>query len=349
MRAAVCTSYGPPERVLALTDAPRPAPGRGEALVRQLASSVNPIDARKRAGYGRVLFESRRRPLFPWILGADVSGVVEAVGPGVRRFRPGDAVFGAVGPFAPGAHAEFVAIPEAHLAPRPETLDAEEAAALPYAGLTAWAALVGAAGLRPGDGAGRRAFVNGASGGVGAIAVQLLKAWGWRVAATCGADNAALVEELGADIVIDYRAEDFTRRLTDVDLALDCVGDAVEDGERRVETVLRRGGVQVTLVHPLARLMDRHGVALGGARAAAEYARRRARHRGRYRWALYKPDGAALERLGRMADDGTLRPVIGATFTLDQIAEAHGRIEGGGGPGKTVLRIGPATPEPPSS
>ncbi len=346
MRAAACLRYGRPDQALALIDAPRPAPRRGEVLVRNRASSVNPIDARKRAGYGRALFEKRRRPLFPWVLGSDVSGVVETVGPGAGRFRPGDAVFGAVAPFAEGAHADYVAIPEAHLAPKPERLSFAEAAALPYAALTAWAAL-SAAGVTPGGGDGRRAFVNGASGGVGTVAVQLLKAWGWRVAATCSGANAELVADLGAETVIDHRTEDFTRRLTDIDLAFDAVGDAVEDGERRVASVLRRGGAQVTLVHPLARLLDRHGVALGGAAAAAEYARRRARHRGRYRWALYRPDGAALDALRGLVETGALRPVISAALPLDAIAEAHARVEAGAGPGKTVLLIDPAEPAPP--
>jgi NADPH:quinone reductase-like Zn-dependent oxidoreductase len=346
MRAAACLRYGSAEDALEIIDAPRPAPGRGAVLVRNLASSLNPIDARKRAGYGRALFEKRRRPLFPWILGSDVSGVVEAVGPGARRFRPGDAVFGAVAPFAPGAHADYVALLETHLAPRPAALSAAEAAALPYAALTAWAALVGAAGLRPGDGAGRLAFVNGASGGVGAVATQLLNAWGWRVAATCSESKADLVRGLGAETVIDHRAEDFTTRLSAVDLALDAVGDAAEDGEARVESILRPGGVQVTLVHPLARMMDARGVALGGATAAAEYARRRARHRGRYRWALYRPDGAALRTMAAMVDAGALRPVIGAALPLDRIAEAHERVERGDGPGKTVLMIDPDTDKP---
>lgn len=337
MRAAACTAYGRPREALEIIDLPEPSPDVGEVLVRVRAASLNPIDARKRAGYGRALFERRRRPLFPWILGGDCAGVVEAVGEGAEGFAPGDAVMAGVGPFDAGTHADLVPVRAAWLAPKPERLSFVEAAALPYAGLTAWAALTRFGGVAPGR-RGGLALVNGASGGVGTVAVQLLKAWGWTVAATAAADAQDLLRRLGADCPIDYRAQDVTEALHHVDHVLDCVGDMVEGMERRCLSVLRPGGTYVTLVHPLARSLDRFGLVPGGAAAAALFARRRlAAGRARYRWALYRPDGAALAEMGRMVEAGTLTPVVDAVLPLEAVAEAHARVEAGGGRGKIVL------------
>jgi NADPH:quinone reductase-like Zn-dependent oxidoreductase len=342
MRAAVCTGYGPAETVMEMRDdLPAPEPGRGEVVVHVLATSANPIDARKRAGYGRALFERARKPTFPWILGGDASGVVAAVGPSVSGVSQGDAVIGAPGPFRPGTYAERVALKASEIAPKPAALSFAEAAALPYAGLTAWSALTRTAGLRPDAGAGRVALVNGASGGVGTVAVQLLKAWGWRVAATCSADAAPLMEALGADEVIDYRADDFTERLAGLDLVFDAVGDGVEGMEARCLSVLKRpGGTYVTLVHPVVRSIDRFGLAPGGAAAAATFMRRRLAAAGRgYGWAVFKPDGEALAALAALVERRALRPVIGRVLPLERVAEAHAALERGGSRGKTVLTV----------
>ncbi len=339
MRAVVCTGYGDAADVLATPDdLPPPEPGPGEVVVRVRAASVNPIDARKRRGYGRALFERGRSPLFPWILGGDLAGVVEAAGPGATRFERGDAVIGAPGPFAGGTHAERVAIRARDLAPAPAGLSFVESAAIPYSGLTAWSALTRAAGLRPGDGRGRRALVNGASGGVGHLAVQILAAWGWRVAATCSADAVEMVAGLGAEEVVDHRAENFADRLSGLDLVLDAVGEGVAGMEARALSVVSRRGRYATLVHPLAGLLDRHGVVPGGAAAAALFAARtlRAAPR-RYGWALFKPDGEALSELSRLAESGALTPVIDRVTPATRAAEAHEAIERGGVRGKVVL------------
>ena len=354
MKAVLCEGYGPAREVLRIADdAPAPGIGRGEVLVRNLATSINPIDARKRAGYGRALFERSRRPRFPWVLGGDVSGVVEAVGPGVTDLAPGDAVIGAPGPFRAGAHAEFAALKRDDLARKPASLSFAAAAALPYAGLTLWAALTRSAGLRPAAGAGRAALVNGASGGVGSLAVQVLKAWGWSVSATCSGDAAPLVAALGAETVVDHRREDFTTRLAGLDLVLDLVGDLKEGMEARCLSVLKRpGGTYVTTVHPVVRNLDRYGLAPGGAAAAATFAKRRLAAAGRgYGWAVFRADGEALAALGAMAETGALRPVIGRVLPLERAAEAHEAIEAGGLRGKLVLTIdaeaaGPAPRHP---
>ena len=340
MRAAAVTGYGPAEESLALIDLPDPDPGPGEVLVRVEAASVNPIDARKRAGYGRALFEKRRDALFPWVLGGDCAGVVEAAGPGVDAWAPGDAVMAGTGAFGPGTHAERVALRAQWLAPKPANLSFAEAAALPYAALTVWSALVRFGGVKP-RGPDRAALVNGASGGTGVMAVQLLKAWGWSVAGTASADAAPLLRDLGADVVIDRRAEDFATHLRDLDLVLDGVGDAVEGMERRCLSVLRPGGAYVALVHPIASSLDRYGLLQGGAAAAALFAKQSlAAGRARYRWALYRPDGAALAEIGRLAESGALRPILDTVLPLDAVAEAHRRVEAGGVRGKIVLAVG---------
>lgn len=199
MRAIVMQARGGPE-VLKLEEVPRPEPLLTEVLVRVHAAGVNPVDAGVRAGAFPLLAP-------PAILGWDVSGVVEAITPGVTRFRVGDEVFGMpLFPRAAGAYAEYVAAPARQLVRRPPALDHVEAGGLPLAGLTAWQALVDIAAVQPGQ----RVLIHAAGGGVGHLAVQIAKARGAYVIGTASHGKHDLVRSLGADEVIDYRETDFT-------------------------------------------------------------------------------------------------------------------------------------------
>ncbi|HEX8869585.1 MAG TPA: NADP-dependent oxidoreductase, partial [Lentzea sp.] len=214
MQAVVADQPGGPE-VLRLREVERPVAGPLEVLVRVRAAGVNPSDWKGRASGG-----GRFERSFPAILGYDVAGVVEAVGPGVTWLRPGDEVMGMPKfPALPGAYAQYVAAPSRHFVRKPASLSFEEAAGLPLAALTAWQGLVDTARLR----AGQRVLVHAAAGGVGHLAVQIAHSLGAEVIGTTSAAKHEFVRSLGADDVIDYRTQDFAEVLSDrpVDVVLD--------------------------------------------------------------------------------------------------------------------------------
>ncbi|MDH6522694.1 NADPH:quinone reductase-like Zn-dependent oxidoreductase [Streptomyces sp. SAI-135] len=227
MRVITQHTLGGPE-VLTIADAPEPQPLPTEVLVRVKAIGLNPLEARLRAGE----FPLIGKP--PFILGWDISGVVEDA-PQTWRFRPGDEVFGMpLFPRAVSAYAEVVSAPALHLARKPASLTHVQAAALPIVGLTAWQGLVDLAGVREGD----RVLVHGGGGGVGYVAIQITKALGAHVITTASGSKRKFVEGFGADEVIDYTAVDFSKAVRDIDVVLDTIGgDTVE---RSLE-VLRPG------------------------------------------------------------------------------------------------------------
>jgi NADPH:quinone reductase-like Zn-dependent oxidoreductase/uncharacterized protein YndB with AHSA1/START domain len=348
MRAMRLERFGAPAEALSLVeDAPLPTMSPDDVLVRVVASSVNPIDCRRRGGYGRRLF-ARRGARLPLVLGRDVSGVVECAGSAVRRFRPGEAVWGAVDGFRDGAWAEFVAVHQRELAAKPASLDYEQAAALPYVGVTTWSALVGRAGLTPGNAAGRRVLVHAGSGGVGSFAIQLLKAWGAWVATTCSTRNVELVTSLGADRVIDYTRQDFSRELRDLDLVFDTLGGEAEAPSLGV-LAERRGAAYVSVVHPLIAFTDRFGLLPGAAAAVGLLTSRKLAQRilhGRgYHWSVAAPDGRALAEIGQLVEAGKIRPVIDRTYPFEALPEAHTYSESNRARGKIIIRIAKNDPQ----
>lgn len=306
MRAVVVEQWGGPE-TLVEREVERPVPGLNEVLVRVHAAGVNPVDWKTRAS--GALIEWGTVPVVGW----DVSGTVEAVGPGVGQFRPGDEVFGMpLFPRQAGAYAEFVVAPARHLAPKPAGLTHTEAAALPLAALTAWQALVDTADVRPGE----RVLVHAAAGGVGHLAVQIAKARGAYVIGTASAGKHDLVRELGADEVIDYRAVRFEDVVSEIDVVLDGIGG--ETAERSLK-VLRPGGRLITLPGP-----DDVPAAGDGVRAV---------------WVLVEPDHLGLREIAALVERGELKPVVGATVPLAEAAKAHELGEQGGVTGKIVLTV----------
>jgi NADPH:quinone reductase-like Zn-dependent oxidoreductase len=310
MHAIRQQAFGGPE-VLELTEVKRPVPVPTEVLVRVRAAGVNPVEAVIRSG----LFPLLGQP--PFILGWDVSGVVEGIEPGVTRFRPGDEVYGL--PFFPraaSAYAEYVVAPSRQLARKPAGLSHAEAAALPLAGLTAWQALVDTAQVV----SGQRVLIHGAGGGVGRLAVQIAKARGAHVIGTASAAKHDFVSGLGADELIDYRATDFAAHAGGVDVVLDTVGGATA---RRSIGVLRPGGLLVTIV-------GRRDVDLA---ARTEAAGRR------FAGLSVEPDYPGLEALAGLAESGNLRVHLQATVDLAGAAKAHELLESGGTTGKIALTV----------
>jgi NADPH:quinone reductase-like Zn-dependent oxidoreductase len=305
------TSFGGPE-VLRVTRSQRPAPLPTEVLVRVRAVGVNPVEGMIRDGRFPLLGQP------PFVLGWDVSGVVERVGPGTARFRPGDEVYGMpLFPRPASAYAEYVAAPSRQLARKPAGLDHVHAAALPLAGLTAWQGLVDVARIEPGQ----RVLIHGAGGGVGHVAVQIARARGARVVATASAAKAAFVGSLGAEEVIDYRAADFADVVRDVDVVFDVVGGGY--GDRSLRT-LRPGGLLVTAVDHGDRELAERALAAGR----------------RFEGLAVEPDHVGLEELAKLVESGQLVAHVTRTFRLDEAAAAHELVATGSVQGKVVMTVG---------
>ncbi|MEV4195580.1 NADP-dependent oxidoreductase [Streptomyces toxytricini] len=305
MRAVVVSQWGGPE-VLTETEIDRPEPGLGEILVRVHAAGVNPVDWKTRATGALVSWD--RIPVVGW----DVSGTVEAVGPGVTLYRPGDEVYGMPRfPRQAGGYAEYVTAPARHFARKPASLDHVQAAALPLAALTAWQALVDTAGVT----AGQRVLVHAAAGGVGHLAVQIAKARGAYVIGTASAAKHGVLRGLGADELVDYRTEDFAEAVSDVDVVLDALGGEVAERSLRV---LKPGGHLVTLPGPDVP------AGAGGVRAS---------------FVVVEPDLRGLEEITALVEQGLLKPLVETVLPLEQAAKAHEIGEQGRTTGKIVLTV----------
>ena len=309
-------AYGGPE-VLGVEEVPRPRATGHRLLVRVCATSVNPVDWRIRRGELRFLTGNR----FPKIPGRDISGEVVEVGTGVRSFRAGDEVYGMLGGLF-GASAEYAAVSERLVTSKPRNLSHEEAAAVPLAGLTALQALRDAGNLRGGS-AGRRVLVNGASGGVGTFAVQLVRSMGAEVAAVCSERNAKLVRELGAAEVIDYNQEDFTRRVGAYDVVFDAVGNKDYASCRRA---LSPNGMYVTTEPGPRGFLEQSLTTFSTGRKA--------------RVVLVRNSARDLELLREMVEGERLRPVVDRSYPLQETADAHAYSETKRVRGKIIITTG---------
>jgi NADPH:quinone reductase len=315
MRAMVVPQFGGPE-VFELKDIPRPAPGPGEVLVRVVCSGVNPVDAKLRRDGRWAQLEP------PVVLGHDVSGVVEAAGPGETQFRPGDEVY-----YTPelfnnplGSDAEYNVVPESIIAPKPRSLTHEQAAAVPLAGGTAWEGVVRRLQIKPGE----TILIHGGAGGVGSFAVQIAKAYGARVFATASAKNQSTLKKLGADVAMDYardNAAEICRRETG-GAGVDAVFDTV-------------GGTLIGDSVPAVRAFGRMACILPpGGDLTRLYVKNLTIH------AIFLTrEGKRLREIARLIDDGRVRPLIDQVLPLEDVRRAHERLDTGHGTGKIVLRV----------
>jgi len=324
MKAIVQDRYGPPS-ALELRDIDRPVPAAGEVLVRVRAAAVNALDWHFVRGdpYVARLSLGLRRPTVP-VRGRDFAGVVEAVGPGVTTFGPGDEVYGE----ANGSFAEFAIAPLAAIDRKPANLSFEQAAAIPLAGITALMGIRDAAQVHKGQ----TILINGASGGVGPYAIQLAKQFGAEVTAVCRTRNVELVRSVGADHVVDYTREDFTRGGRRYDAVFDLVGNRSMSECRRV---LRPGGVLVLSGGGVYR----GGSLLGpiGLIIKATLTRRFVRDRVVVLTA--RPSSAHLATLRELAEAGRLTPVIDRTYPLAEVAAAITYLEGEHARAKVVITV----------
>lgn len=330
MRAFVITKYRQP---LELAEVSEPEVGERDVLIRVEAVGLNQLDEKIRAGeFARILPYA-----LPVVLGNDVAGTVIRVGRSVESFRPGDRVFARPAQDRMGAFAERIAVDEADLAPVPSSISMAEAGSLPLVALTAWQALV----ERGRVGAGQKVLIHAGAGGVGSIAIQLAKHLGATVATTASAANAEFVRELGADVVIDYRTEDFETLLSEYDLVLDSLGG--ENLEKSLR-VLRPGGLAIGISGPpdpsFAKRMGMNAVVRLAVAALSRRIRRRAHRLGvRYEFLFMRADGEQLGRIATLVDDGVLRPVVAKTYPFEQIPAALDALAAGGGRGKIVATL----------
>jgi NADPH:quinone reductase-like Zn-dependent oxidoreductase len=318
VKAIALEDFGTPE-VFYEADIPRPVPLPSEVLVRVHAVGLNPVDWKTRQGLptpARVSMGSG-----PHVLGWEVSGVVEAVGPGVHLFGPGDEVYGLPWFPRPGsAYAEFVTAPSRQFAAKPANVDHVHAAAIPLAGLTAWHALTEVARVE----AGQRVLVHAAAGGVGHLAVQLARHLGAYVIGTASESKHDFLRTLGVNEVIDYRTTRFEEAVAPVDVVLDLVGDRQDSTTTRSLEVLKPDGIVVRIAP---------GSDDGLPAAAARRGLRVSRD------ILVEPDGCGLKHLATLVEAGELVVHVEQAFSLDQVADAHRRGESNGVTGKLVLTV----------
>ncbi|WDL84723.1 NADP-dependent oxidoreductase [Aeromonas bestiarum] len=332
MKALTFKRYGKSPDI-GLTDLPRPTLRPDELLVEVHAAAVNPIDNMILTGIFKPILDFQ----FPATLGSDLAGVVTEVGSRVTRFKPGDAIFANIFDLGTGSIAEFAVVPESAAALKPANLDFVQAASIPMVGLTSWQALKERAHLR----AGQKVFIPAGAGGIGTFAIQLAKHLGAKVGTTTSTGNVALVRSLGADEVVDYKKQEFENVLRGYDAVLGTIrGDALE----KSIGILTPGSKIVSLVGPLDaafardrrlnivltclfRLMSRKIMRLAKKRDVT------------YSFLFARPDGAQLAEIGKLLEQGHIRPVIDRVFPFEQAKEALAYLAQGHAKGKVVIKM----------
>jgi NADPH:quinone reductase-like Zn-dependent oxidoreductase len=332
VKAFIVDRYGKKGSVR-IGEMPEPRLREDDVLVQVHAAGVNPLDSKIAAGEFKLILPYR----LPLILGNDFAGVVVRVGSRVRGFKPGDAVYARPDADRIGAFAEFIAIKAESLAIKPKQLTMEEAASIPLVGLTAWQALIEKANLQKGQ----KVLIHAGSGGVGTFAIQLAKHVGAIVATTTSAANLDWVKALGADIVIDYARDDFTKLLRDYDVVLNSLGADVLEKSLQV---LKPGGKLISISGPpdpdFAQDMGSPWILRQVMRVLSYRIRKKARRQGvSYSFLFMKANGDQLREIGRLIDSGAIRAVVERVFPFESTNEAMAYVERGRAKGKVVVKV----------
>ncbi|MFH8500859.1 NADP-dependent oxidoreductase [Streptomyces flaveolus] len=333
MRAFLVEKYGGRAGVRA-ADIPDPQVGADDVLVKIHAAGVNPLDLRIRNGDFKAFLPYR----LPLVLGNDLAGTVVRVGPSVTRFAVGNEVYARPDKDRIGTFAELLAVHQNDLAPKPATLTMAEAASLPLVALTAWQALVERAHVQPGQ----RVLIHAGAGGLGSIAVQLAKALGAHVATTVSTAKVDLAKDLGADVVVDYRTQDFGKVLDGYDVVLDSLGG---DNLAKSLRVLKPGGIAISVAGPpdpaFARELGLNPFLRLAMTALSFKTRRKAKRHGvTYSFLFMKANGDQLRELTPLIDTGKIRPVVDRVFPFEEALQAMEHVEKGRAKaGKVVLAV----------
>lgn len=332
MQAFTVDRYEKKER-LRVGDVPEPVLREDEVLVQVHAAGVNLLDSKIRSGEFKLILPYRA----PFVLGHDVAGVVVKVGPRVRQFKLGDEVYARPDDFRIGTFAEFVAVKEDSLAIKPKNITMEEAASIPLVGLTAWQALVEKAKLKKGQ----KVFIQAGSGGVGTFAIQLAKHLGATVATTTSAGNVALVKSLGADVVINYKTQDFEDVLHSYDVVLNS-----QDGKTLEKSlnVLKPGGQLISISGPpdpqFAEEIKAPWLVKQVIRVLSFGTRRKAKRLNVvFSFLFMKASGSQLRQITPLIESGAIRPVVDKVFPFAATNEALAYVESGRTKGKVVIKV----------
>jgi NADPH:quinone reductase-like Zn-dependent oxidoreductase len=332
MKAFFIDRYGSKDNVRA-GDMPDPELREDDVLVQIHAAGVNLLDAKIRDGAYKRFLPYR----FPLILGNEVAGVVVRVGSRVRRFAPGDEVYARPDDDRIGAFAECIAIQEDAVAKKPKNLTMVEAASIPLVGLTAWQVLVERAQLSQGQ----KVLIHAGSGGVGTVAIQLAKQLGAIVATTTSTANLEWVKRLGADVVIDYRKDDFETILHDYDVVLNSLGAETLEKSLRV---LKPGGKLISISGPpdpaFAKDRGLSWIVRLAMRLLSYRIRDKAkRHHVSYSFLFMRASGEQLREIGSLIESGIIRPVVDRVFPFAETKEALAYVETGRAKGKVVVKV----------
>ncbi|BBP59468.1 NADP-dependent oxidoreductase [Pseudomonas sp. St316] len=332
MKAFSIDRYGK-KVALRATDRPEPELGKDDVLVEIHAAGVNPLDLKIRDGEFKMILPYR----MPLIMGNDLAGVVVRVGSRVQRFKPGDEVYARPDDNRIGAFAEFIAIRESSLAIKPKALSMEEAASIPLVGLTAWQALVEKADVKKGQ----KVLIHAGSGGVGTVAIQLAKHLGAYVATTTSTTNIEWVKQLGADIVIDYKKDDFEKVLHGYDLVLNSLG--TETLEKSLQ-VLKPGGRLISISGPpdadFAKSAGLSGFLKLVMGLLSYGIRKKAKRRGViYSFLYMRASGDQLRKITALIDARVIRPVVDRVFPFESTPDALAYVETGRAKGKVIVKV----------
>jgi len=308
MKAVRIHDYGNVD-VLKIEDIPIPEITDNDVLIKVYAASVNPVDWKVREG----LVRWRNLHQLPLTLGWDVSGVVEKTGINVKKFKFGDEVYSRPAIDRNGSYAEYIAVRESEIAFKPKSITHGEAASIPLVGLTVWESLVTTVNIQ----AGQKVLIHAAAGGVGSMAVQIARIYGCYVIGTASEGNIEFVKSLGANEVIDYRNQDFSKLVKDIDVVFDTVGGETQENSWKV---LKEGGMLMSIINkPSEEVANQYKVRSG--------------------YIFVQSNGNTLETLRHLIDTGKLKPVVGQVFSLDEIKQAHELSQSMRAKGKIVIKV----------
>jgi len=332
MKAFVVDKYKK-KGALRLASMPEPELQDNDVLVRIHATAVNLLDSKVRDGEFKLFLPYRP----PFVLGHDVAGTVVTTGPKVRRFKVGDEVYARPRDHRVGTFAEFIGVNEADVALKPKNLNMAEAASIPLVGLTAWQALIEVGKVKPGQ----KVFIQTGSGGVGTFAIQLAKHLGATVATTTSANNAKLVRSLGADVVIDYKTQDFEKVLSGYDLVLNS-----QDSKALEKSlgVLKPGGQLISISGPpdptFAKELGLNVFLKLVVRLLSRGVRKKAKGLGiRYSFLFMRAQGQQLSEITSLIESGVIRPVVDKVFPFEKTGDALAYVETGHAKGKVVITV----------
>lgn len=330
MKAAYISHYGNIDNVQ-FDEQTKPSVTEDTVLVKVHAASINPLDLRVLEGEFKAILPVK----FPFILGNDFAGTVVDVGSKVTQFKVGDEVYAKTD--LNGTFAEYTVVQQSSLALKPQNISMEQAAALPLVALTSWQALVEIAKVK----AGQKVLIHAGSGGVGSIAIQLAKSLGAIVATTTSGKNIGWVQELGADIIIDYKTTDFEQELKDYDVVLDTQGGKILE---KSLNVLRRGGRLISISGPpdqaFVEAINPNRLLKCIIPLLSWSIRHKAKKRGiTYSFLFMQPNGQQLSKISELVETGKIKPVVDQIYEFVQIKEALQYVNAGRTKGKVVLQF----------